>query len=75
MSDPFPPSEFDQWADSYNHSTRAESIFPFDGYEQVLDTVVRQADAGSGMKVLDIGTGHGQPGPALRGLRLRTVVY
>lgn len=59
MSDPFPPSEFDQWADSYDHSTRAETVFPFDGYEQVLDTVVRQADAGSGMKVLDIGTGTG----------------
>lgn len=57
MTDPFPPSDFDQWADSYDESTRAESVFPFDGYELVLDTVVRQAEPHPGMSVLDIGTG------------------
>jgi putative AdoMet-dependent methyltransferase len=57
MTDPFPPSEFDQWADSYDHSTQIESIFPFDGYDQVLDTVLQQANLRVGMTVLDIGTG------------------
>jgi putative AdoMet-dependent methyltransferase len=57
MVDPFPPSEFDQWADSYDQSTRAESIFPFNGYDELLDSVVRQANPRSGMTVLDIGTG------------------
>lgn len=59
MTAPFPPSEFDQWADSYDDSTRTESIFPFDGYEQVLNQVVRQAEPRAGMSVLDIGTGTG----------------
>ena len=59
MTDPFPPSEFDQWADSYDDSTQTASIFPFAGYDQVLDTVVRQADPHPGMSVLDIGTGTG----------------
>ena len=59
MTDPFPPSDFDSWADSYDDSTRTENIFPFDGYEQMLDTVVRQAAPRPGMSVLDIGTGTG----------------
>ena len=59
MTDPFPPSEFDQWADSYDESTHTETTFPFDGYEQVLDTVICQADPQPGMSVLDIGTGTG----------------
>ncbi|GAB4419021.1 MAG: hypothetical protein Kow002_06370 [Anaerolineales bacterium] len=59
MTDPFPSSEFDQWADSYDQSTRTENIFPFDGYEQVLDTTLRQAAPRPGMSVLDIGTGTG----------------
>jgi len=59
MTDPFPPSDFDQWADSYDETTHTENIFPFDGYEQVLDTVVRQAEPRPGMSVLDIGTGTG----------------
>ena len=57
MTDPFPPSDFDQWADSYDETTHTESIFPFDGYDQVLDTVLRQAEPRPGMSVLDIGTG------------------
>jgi len=59
MTDPFPPSDFDQWADSYDETTHTENIFPFDGYEQVLDTVVRQAEPRPGRSVLDIGTGTG----------------
>jgi len=59
MNDPFPPSDFDQWADAYDETTHTENIFPFDGYEQVLDTVVRQVRPLPGISVLDIGTGTG----------------
>ena len=57
MTDPFPASDFDGWADSYDQTTRTETIFPFDGYDELLDTVVRQAAPRPGMSVLDIGTG------------------
>ena len=59
MTDPFPPSDFDQWADSYDEATHTENICPFDGYEQVLDTVVHQVRPHPGISVLDIGTGTG----------------
>jgi putative AdoMet-dependent methyltransferase len=59
MTDPFPPSDFDQWADSYDETTHTESIFPFDGYDKVLDAVVRQTEPSPAMSVLDIGTGTG----------------
>lgn len=59
MTDPFPPSEFDQWAETYDQATQTSSVFPFAGYEQVLETVVREAGARPGMTVLDIGTGTG----------------
>jgi putative AdoMet-dependent methyltransferase len=58
-SDPFSPGEFDPWAESYDHDTAAQNKFPFDGYEQVLDTVVDLAAAENGMSVLDLGTGTG----------------
>ena len=57
MTDPFPASDFDGWADTYDQTTRTETIFPFDGYDELLDTVVRQSDPRPGMTVLDIGTG------------------
>ena len=59
MTDTFPPSDFDAWADSYDETTHTETVFPFDGYEQVLDTVVRAVNPRPGMSVLDIGTGTG----------------
>jgi putative AdoMet-dependent methyltransferase len=59
QNDPFPPSDFDGWADTYDQTTRTETIFPFDGYDELLDTVVRQVDPRPGMSVLDIGTGTG----------------
>lgn len=58
-SDPFSPGEFDPWAESYDHDVTALDKFPFDGYERVLETVVKQAAPEPGMTVLDIGTGTG----------------
>ena len=57
--DLFPASDFDPWAESYDQDVVAYSDFPFAGYEQVLETVVAQADARPGMDVLDLGTGTG----------------
>jgi len=39
-ADPFPASEFDQWAESYDADVLTYDTFPFAGYEQVLDAVV-----------------------------------
>jgi putative AdoMet-dependent methyltransferase len=55
--DPFPPSDFDAWAETYDQSIREYSVFPFAGYEKVLDTVVSQAAPRPGISVLDLGTG------------------
>lgn len=59
QNDPFPPSEFDPWAKSYDDDVREQNVFPFDGYSQVLDTIVRLAEPRADMSVLDIGTGTG----------------
>ncbi len=59
MTDPFPPEEFDEWADYYDQSVVETRGFPFTGYTQVLDLVVELADSQSGMSVLDLGTGTG----------------
>jgi putative AdoMet-dependent methyltransferase len=50
---------FDEWAEHYDQSIRSDCGFPFDGYEQVLDEIVRAAGAQCGMKVLDLGIGTG----------------
>lgn len=55
----FPPSEFDAWATSYDQDVSANSGFPFESYRQVLDTVIRLAQAEPGMRVLDLGAGTG----------------
>lgn len=57
MNDPFPASDFDGWAETYDQTTHTETVFPFDGYDELLDTVVRQVDPHPCMTVLDIGTG------------------
>jgi putative AdoMet-dependent methyltransferase len=58
-NDPFPPSEFDPWADAYDHDVANQNQFPFNGYEQVMETIVKLAAPTPGMRVLDIGTGTG----------------
>jgi putative AdoMet-dependent methyltransferase len=57
--DPFPPSDFDPWAESYDRDVLTYADFPFAGYERVLDRVVNLADARKGMDILDLGTGTG----------------
>jgi putative AdoMet-dependent methyltransferase len=57
--DPFPASDFDPWAETYDQDVATYSVFPFAGYEQVLERIVTLADARPGMDVLDLGTGTG----------------
>ena len=51
---------FDRWAQNYD-ATIAPYLnrFPFDGYDQVLDEVVRLAEVTPQMQVLDLGIGTG----------------
>ena len=49
---------FDNWAERYD-ATIAPTHFPFDGYDQVLDEVVRLAEVTPHMQVLDLGIGTG----------------
>lgn len=55
--DPFPVSDFDNWASTYDQSVLDERHFPFIGYRQALEAVVKWAEPQPGMRVLDIGTG------------------
>jgi putative AdoMet-dependent methyltransferase len=57
--DPFPASDFDAWAATYDQDVTVNS-FPFIGYTQVVDKVVQLAEARPGMKILDLGTGTGR---------------
>ena len=59
QTDPFPASDFDPWAESYDKDVQSFKIFPFDGYKNVLKTVVDFAAPRVGMTVLDLGTGTG----------------
>jgi putative AdoMet-dependent methyltransferase len=58
-ADPFPASEFDQWAEAYDADVVTYDTFPFAGYEQVLNSVVELTSAEAGMSVLDLGVGTG----------------
>jgi ubiquinone/menaquinone biosynthesis C-methylase UbiE len=51
---------FDEWADHYDRSVEGYKGFPFEGYEEVLETVTGLARAGPGMAVLDLGIGTGK---------------
>ena len=59
QTDPFPPSEFDPWAETYDQDVITQNQFPFEAYERVLETVVKFSAPARGMSVLDIGTGTG----------------
>jgi putative AdoMet-dependent methyltransferase len=56
-NDPFPPSDFDAWAETYDQSTREYPHFPFGGYERVLQTIVAWTRPQPGQAILDLGTG------------------
>ncbi len=55
----YPASEFDEWAQSYDHSVDQQRGFPFEGYAGVLQKIVSMADPRPGESVLDLGTGTG----------------
>jgi putative AdoMet-dependent methyltransferase len=57
-TDLFPPSDFDEWAASYDESVQSDA-FPFTGYRQLLQTIFNMAGIPSGAAVLDLGTGTG----------------
>jgi len=50
---------FADWAARYDRSVRSEDRFPFEGYERVLEEIVRLAAVRTRMRVLDIGVGTG----------------
>jgi putative AdoMet-dependent methyltransferase len=51
---------FDNWAGGYEQSiATSDHEFPFDGYEQILDEVVRLTAVKPGQRLLDLGTGTG----------------
>lgn len=57
-SRPFPSSDFDDWASSYDCSID-EQTFPFVGYTKILDAIIQRAAPQPGLAVLDLGTGTG----------------
>ncbi len=59
MENSFPVEEFDAWAEHYDHAVAHTRGFPFDGYEAVLDAVVRLASLPPGTTLLDLGIGTG----------------
>jgi putative AdoMet-dependent methyltransferase len=56
--DPFPSSEFDDWAETYDASVSIDQ-FPFYNYPGVLANIVALAEPRPGLSVLDLGTGTG----------------
>lgn len=55
-----PAQLFDHWAKDYHpEANSSENDFPFAGYDQVLDEMVRLAEVKPGMRVLGLGIGTG----------------
>jgi ubiquinone/menaquinone biosynthesis C-methylase UbiE len=52
-----PQSQFDDWS-TYDEDV-AMGLFPFDGYERVLDRVVELSAISGGLEILELGTGTG----------------
>ena len=51
---------FDEWSETYDRDVASLSgSFPFDGYKEVLETVLREAGLAPGMDVLELGAGTG----------------
>lgn len=50
---------FDDWAKEYDQAVKDFSDFPFGGYEQVLEEMIRSSGLSAGQSVLDLGTGTG----------------
>jgi putative AdoMet-dependent methyltransferase len=59
MKSSLPSDEFDAWATHYDRDVFANTGFPFEGYSQVLQTIVDEAIITPGSCVLDLGIGTG----------------
>jgi putative AdoMet-dependent methyltransferase len=57
--DTFPLSDFDNWSETYDQSVYDSQTFPFVGYSEILDSIVRSSEPKAGLSVLDLGTGTG----------------
>ena len=58
MNDKYPAEDFDHWAASYDNDVYSGG-FPFSGYENTLDEIVKTAQPQLGMQILDLGVGTG----------------
>ncbi|MHA2025259.1 MAG: class I SAM-dependent DNA methyltransferase [Candidatus Thorarchaeota archaeon] len=60
MSPERTPELFDSWASSYDYWIEIGSdSFPFRGYDNVLNRIVRLTECGLGSRILDVGIGTG----------------
>ena len=50
---------FDNWSRTYDRSVEASESYPFAGYEQVLERIVRLCEPRPGQRLLDVGIGTG----------------
>jgi putative AdoMet-dependent methyltransferase len=57
-NDPFPVSEFDDWAETYDVSVSIDQ-FPFIGYQNVMAKIITLAEPHPGLSIIDLGTGTG----------------
>lgn len=51
-------NDFDRWASSYDQHVTDDGLFPFDGYDRILQRICALASPRSGL-VLELGTGTG----------------